>query len=366
FWISSTGFLFNAVFALLSLLFFIHWKEKKRVIYLVLSLIFITFSLLFHELGVISPLIIIVYDIVFGERLVSNRISKKVYYFFLLSPLLPYFILRYLANSHWLSGDYSYNLLKLPYNIVGNTVGYLLLVLFGPASLPLYQGLRNFSREHVVFAMLASVIVIFIIVVLYRMIIRKMMKEEQRIVIFGSLFFIVSLLPFLGLGNISSRYSYLSSAGFVILLAFFIKKTYIYLISANGRYIAITNIIMIVTIFFMVHLFQLQKIQTDWQAAGEKSKSFLISLNENYSDYWAKESMRLYFINVPIRLGDAWVFPVGLSDAVWLVSRNEQINVYQLSSISQALNLGGSMNEKVFEFDSSGAFFERKKIESKK
>jgi len=364
FWISSTGFLFNAVFAFLSILFFIYWKEKKKIIYFVLSLISIVFSLLFHELGVVTPLLIIAYDAVFGEKFITDKL-RKIYYLVFLSPILPYLILRYLANSHWLSGDYSYNLLKLPYNIVGNTIGYLLLALFGPASLPLYQGLRNFSRAHMILVVPLSFLIIFGLVVGCRIIMKKIEEKDRKIIVFGFLFFIIALLPFLGLGNISSRYSYLSSAGFVILLTFFIKKTYSYLISTNGRYIAITNVIMIAIIFFMVHLFQLQKISTDWQAAGEKSKNFLISLNENYSDYWAKESMRLYFINVPIRFGDAWVFPVGLNDAVWLVSRNEHISVYQLSSISQALNLGDSMNEKVFEFDSSGAFFERRKIESK-
>lgn len=354
FWISSTGFLFNAVFVLLGFLLFIYWKEKKKIIYLVLSLISIAFSLLFHELGVIAPLLIIAYDAVFGEKFITNKL-RKIYYLIFLSPILPYLILRYLSNSHWLSGDYSYNLLKLPYNIVGNTIGYLLLSLFGPASLPLYQGLRNFSREHVVFAILASVAIIFIIVAMYRMIIRNMMKEEQKIVIFGSLFFIISLLPFLGLGNISSRYSYLSSAGFVILLAFFIKKIYGYLISSNGRYISVTSVIMIVFIFFMVHLFQLQKIHTDWQAAGEKSKRFLISVEEYSKDFWIRDSMQFYFVNLPIKRGEAWVWPVGLKDALWFTFKNPRLAVYAMSDINLAFDqAAGSSSSHVFRFDDNG------------
>lgn len=354
FWISSTGFLFNAVFVLLSLLFFIYWKEQKKIIYLVLSLISITLSLLFHELGVVGPLLIIAYDAVFGEKFITNKL-RKIYYLIFLSPILPYLILRYLANSHWLSGDYSYNLLKLPYNIVGNTIGYLLLALFGSASLPLYQMLRNFSREHVVFVMLASVVVIFIIVALYRVIIRNMMKEEQKIVIFGALFFIVSLLPFLGLGNIASRYSYLSSAGFVILLAFFIKKTYGYLINSNGRYISMANVIMIVTIFFMIHLFQLQKIQTDWQAAGENSKRFFISIEEYSKDFWIRDSMQFYFVNLPTRRGEAWVWPVGLKDALWLTFKNPRLTVYEVSDLNLAFDqAAGSVSSHVFRFNNDG------------
>ena len=41
--------------------------------------------------------------------------------------------------------------------------------------------------------------------------------EGKRILLFGSLFFIISLLPFLGLGNITSRYSYFASFGFILI-----------------------------------------------------------------------------------------------------------------------------------------------------
>lgn len=364
FWISSTGFLFNAAFALLSLLLFIYWKEKKKIVYFIASLIAIIFSLLFHELGVVVPLLIIAYDIVFEEKSISINLFKKAHYVALLSPILPYLVVRFLAQSHWFSGDYSYNLLKLPYNIVGNTIGYLLLVFLGPSSLPFYTALRNFTREQTIIAILASIAAFFFTIFVYRLLIKKMQIPDRKIVIFASLFFVIALLPFLGLGNITSRYSYLSSFGFILLFVLLLKKTYSYLLS-NGRNIAIGSIVVITLIFFMVHLFQLQKIHTDWNAAGEKSKRFLISLNENYSDGWTKEKIGLYFVDVPIRYGDAWVFPVGLEDAVWFVFRNQNIRVYQMQSVEQAFSaIGRPENEKVFVFDENGKVFEMIKTQS--
>lgn len=361
FWISSTGFLFNAVFSLLSLYFYTIWEEKKKNIYFVLSLASIVFGLMFHELGVVTPLFIILYAIVIEEKLTLSGLFKKSSYLVFLSPIIPYLGLRFLAQSHWFNGDYSYNLLKLPYNIVGNIIGYLLLALFGSASLPFYQGLRNFSKGHMIFAVFASIIVILAITMIYRMIIRKMVKEERKILIFGSMFFIISLLPFLGLGNITSRYSYLSSVGFIILFVFFLKKLYNYL-SINGRSIAIATIVIVVSIFSLFQLIQLQKINRDWYDAGEKSKNFLVSFNSFYNDYWAKQHMQFYFVNIPIRIGDAWVFPVGLKDALWFVLGNDNIGLHQMSSVNQALNaISGSPYEKVFEFDDSGRVIERKK-----
>lgn len=357
FWISSTGFLFNAVFALLSLLFFIYWKEKKNVIFFILSVFTITLSLLFHEMGVIVPLLVILYDM-FDEKFVLSIVLKKSYYLILLSPLLPYFLLRIMAQSHWFNGDYSYNLLKLPYNIVGNIIGYLVLALFGPASMRLYEILRSYSRGHVPLAIIASLIVIVLIGFAYRLVIKKVSVEEKRIVIFASLFFVISLLPFLGLGNIASRYSYLSSFGFVLVFALVFEKVYGYLLT-YGKNIAILSITIIAMVFFMLHLFQMQKAESDWNEAGLKSQRFLVSLNGTYDDSFASEHMQFYFVNVPIRNGNAWVFPVGLNDAVWFAFRNPNIGVSQVSTLDQAFSEANPLRDKVFEFESGGEIVEK-------
>ena len=365
FWISSTGFLFNAVFALSSLLFYMFWKEKRRKIFFILSFFCIALSLLFHEIGIITPLLIILYDLVFVEKQFSlGLLQKKRYYFVFLSPLIPYLALRYAANSHWFSGDYSYNLLKLPFNSIGNIIGYLSLSLFGPMSLSLYSGFRSILREHVVISAVALTILACITVFFYRMVMKKMAKEDAKIVVFGFLFFIIALAPFLGLGNISSRYSYLSSFGLVLLSVFFLKKTYGFLL-VNGRGIAVTSVIIIVLIFSFLHLMQLQKINSDWKVAGEKSKKFLVSFSDIYPDYQIKGKMQFYFVNVPIRVGDAWVFPVGLGDALWFILKNEDLAVYQVQSSKTALDLAEtSERSKVFMFDTRAAVSEVRRTDN--
>lgn len=362
FWISSTGFLFNAFFALLSLLFFIYWKKNKKNIYLLISVVAIFLSLLFHELGVIAPLLIILYDSVFGEKFTLNNLYKKSYYYILAFPIIPYLILRFLAKSHWFSGDYSYNLFHLPYNFVGNTIGYVALSAFGPVSLPIYNGIRNFSKEHLGIALFASIVIIFAAFFLYKWLMKTLTKDDARIVIFGVLFFAISLLPFLGLGTITSRYSYLSSIGFAILAVFFIKKLYEYFILSNEKHIAALLVAIIVIIFSANQIFQSQKIHTDWKAAGDIAKTSIISLEGMYEREWKSDPLKFYFVNVPIRNGEAWIFPVGLSDAAWLLFRNDQITVYQFASLKEAISLvNDPRKEKVFEFQTSGRIIERKK-----
>lgn len=360
FWISSTGFLFNALFALLSLLFFIYWKEKKNIFYFVAAVAFIVCSLLFHELGVVVPLLLILYDVIYGEKADYEKISRKTSYVILLLPLLPYLVIRFISQSHWFNGDYSYNILKLPYNIVGNTMGYLGVDLFGSTFLFVYDKIRLFSRDHLWLAIPLSLVVGVITVWLWRKTMTYLSKDEQKVVIFGSLFFLIALLPFLGLGNITARYSYLSSMGFVIIFALLLKKIYLHLISNNGKYISLACVTLIGLLFCALQLFQLQKIQIDWKEAGEQSKRFIVSLNNKYSDVWTQQKMKFYFVNVPIRNGDAWVFPVGLSDAIWFAFRNSDIEVYQVSSTEEAFSIvTDPTTEKIFEFDGTGVITEK-------
>ncbi len=357
FWISSTGTLFSAIFSLCALLSFIYWRQKKNWIYVALSLISVSFGLLFQEIAVVTPLIIVAYDIIFG----STKLFKKIY-LVILSPLLPYLILRFISSSHWFSGDYSYDILKLPYNVIGNVFGYFMLDLFGSQSLGFYTSLRSALREDILIATIGSFVSLFIIAKVGRAIFKKLSSEEKKIIIFGILFFIISLLPFLGLGNIASRYSYLSSIGFVIVFVLLIKKGLDYLRDLDDKYTTAMIVTLITIVFFSLHLFQLQKIHSDWKRAGEISEKFLISFESIYKDYWAETPMHFYFADVPIKNGEAWIFPVGLNDALWFVLPNKEHLFSQVGSVEEAFSrINDPKNSNVFRFDSDGAIHEYQK-----
>lgn len=354
FWISSTGYLFNSVFMLASLLMFILWEEKKQVLYYVASIVFMMFSLLFHEIGVVIPLLLITYKLVFDQSISVAKIFKKREYLFLFVPILAYLFVRFISNSHWFSGDYSYNILKLPLNAVGNMMGYLSLIFLGTASIPFYQALRNLSREYVVLALIISPIILFLLAFSYKMIMKKVDKEELRIIKFGLLFFLIALLPFLGLGNITSRYSYVASFGLLLLFVFLIQKLYNYLVNF-GKDIAIMSIVIVISVFSLFHIIQVQQIHGDWRTAGNIAKRFFVSIDSLYTNYWSDEEAALHFVNVPIRHGEAWIFPVGLEDAVWLSFRNDRLKVYKHHSLLEALNVAGiTPSNHVFKFQDDG------------
>lgn len=357
FWISSTGYLFNAFFALSSILLFMIWEEKRKNIFYILSLISLTLALLFHEIGVIIPLLIILVKL-FNEEKINLRKILNLEHTLLFVPVFFYLVLRYTAQSHWFSGDYSYNIIKLPLNLSGNILGYLSLTVFGSISMPLYQMLRNLLRDNILIAGLLilaiSCIVFFLIKTL-----RGVDRKEMKIVVFGFLFFIISLIPFLGLGNITSRYSYLASLGIIIIFVSLIKKLYLYF-QEYGKEIALLGITLVVAVFSLWHIIQVQQIYQDWHGAGDKSKNFFTSINGLYSDYWSQGPVDLHFVSVPIRTGEAWVFSVGLKDAMWFAFQNNNLKIYTHSAAKEAFNqgAGGTGFSSVFIFNDDGSLEE--------
>lgn len=362
FWISATGHLLNAMFMLLSVLFFILWEEKKKTFFFVISFASLVFSLLFHELGVVTPLLLLLYKFVFDDSFKPSAIFHKVHYMLLFLPLVPYLLLRFLSGSHWQGGDYNYNIIKLPFNIVGNIIGYVLLTLIGPLWLSFYQALRNVLKTQLPVAIIIFLVLVVLFFLAYRIIAKRIEGEDKKTVVFSLFFFIIALLPFLGLGNIASRYSYLAAFGIILLFVFFMQKFYRYLL-INGKDIATSVLVLAISFFCLLHVIQLQQIHGDWHEAGLKARRFLVSIESVYVDSWAKDPLELYFVNIPIRQGEAWVYPVGLSDALWFAFRNPNINVHQTNSVEEALSrIDSSVNEKVFEFDDSGKITERRKV----
>ncbi|MDO8451967.1 MAG: hypothetical protein Q7S76_03800, partial [bacterium] len=363
YWISASGFLFTASFTLASLLSYISWEEKRRPRYFIASIIFFTLSLLFHELGVVTPFLFLLYHAVFSKRVQIRAFVTDRQYRLLFLPLPLYLLVRTLAQSHWLSGDYNYNLFKLPLNAIGNAIGYFGLVLVGPFSSPVYQIVRNGLREHIVIALGISAIFLVLIVYLHSIIYRILDHDERKIYVFSLLFFFVSLLPFLGLGNMSPRYSYLSSVGVVFLFVLLLKKLFA-LLSGTGRSVGILSVVLVMSIFVLFQLVQGRQAYSDWHEAGKKAKTFIVAIEGAYQDHWAEEPMEFHLVNVPIRSGDAWVFPVGISDALKLVTRNPNIGVTNWDSVSSALTAVGytSRNRKIFEFGADNTLTEIKNL----
>ncbi len=358
FWISSIGTLFASVFVLTAMLLFIRFKEKGSAIYYALTIVSISAALLFQELAVIAPLLLIAYEVAFNDRFKLKQVYRNVSYLGLFVPVFFYGVIRFLAGSHWSGGDYSYNLIKLPFNVVGNLFGYLILTVMGPITLPIYEKFRDILRLNIPVALVFAVIVIGVLVLAYRLFADKIVGRDRKILIFGVGFFVVALLPFLGLGNITSRYSYLASIGTVIVMVFVLQKIYNWVVENNTKQIGIAALSVVISSYALFQIIQVQQTFLDWRGAGQRAENFLIAIADSYADYWSTSPMQLHFVNVPTKVGEAWVFPVGLENALWFAFKNPNVAVYKEAEVTPELQSQISKTFKVFQFNEDGTVIE--------
>lgn len=357
-WISATGHLFSAVFTLFAFLMFIKWYDSRRFWFLLLSIMSSFISLAFYEQGIIIPFLCALYVAIQSQKLELKEILRSLKSKILLLVFVPdisYLIIRFFAHTHWFNGDYSYNLIKLPFNIVGNLLGYILISLFGPLSYPLYEKARGLMRENIPVALLVVILVVIVGYFGGRVLMKQFKTEEKKIILFGFLFSIISLLPFLGLGNITFRYSYLATFGVFIILTVLLAKLFTYL-TQFGRDTAFASFGTIIAVFCLIHVIQAQQTIIEWRGAGEKVQRFLASLDASYSESWSQMPVDIYFINVPIKSGNAWVFPVGINDAVWFAFKSNMIHLIPVATRQDVPNdVYSSSTKWVFEFQPDGS-----------
>lgn len=333
FWISTLGHTLSALFILLALYCFSIFRlENKRFFYF-LSFILLILSLLSYEGAVVGPFIILWFEAVLGKKKFVSTIPFLV--------LIPaYLLLRNWAGAHGLSGDYSYNWQLLPANFLGNLFGYLGLIFIGPNFTSIYDALRIAGQANKeLFLLLTSGLILAGAVALKRGLTWWEVKPGTRfnlVGVFALGFIPISLLPFLGLGNITERYVYLASAGGAMLLAFLLWLIYKQ-ISKKGSSLAALSLILLTLTIVGFYFADLKKSERDWQKAGGISRKLLFDLRKNYFTFTFGKTF--YFVDVPIRLGRAWIFPVGLDDALWHTFRDESLKVIQVKTVEEALDL---------------------------
>ncbi len=355
FWISSSGHIFASVFILLALYLFILWRKTKMGIFLIGSLFSCIISPTFQELGIVAPFLVIAYDLIFEHPRVLKHIARCWYYplFLFITPF--YLIMRNNAKSLGPQGDYSYSLSHLPYNIAGNLLGYIMLTIIGSNSLDYYRQFRDFGKGNIVIAAIIIIAVFVVFGFLYRSYAKHIKAADIKIIFASLAFFIIPLLPFIALGNIAPRYGYLASFGVLLLLSFGLQKID-YILEKANKYLGLCVVGLCVASFMYLHIQELERINKQWKQAGAMVNNVLITLNDTFPKHNATpQNPVFYFVNIPTRIGEAWVFPVGLPDALWFTFQNENLTVHTKLPLDLALDAAeGSQSARVFEFDKVG------------
>lgn len=357
FWFATISTNLASVFMIYGLLAFMHMREKKSVIGYLFAVLCAVLALLSYEMAVIFPALLLAVDLTwFKLRKFSWKQVGAYIPFVGLSAL--YVVIRPLVHTVAAGGDYSYNMLHFIPNFFGNLYGYLGMFLFDQSFMPIYISSRAILKVYALPVLAIVVLILLLVVLISRKLYRSLVQNDQsRVPLFAVSFIVIALLPFIGLGNITERYGYLSSVGFVLLVGYVLLRLFNYVkrYSVQVAYTVLIGITLILTSWYAI---QLHQKSMQWNHAGEITFATLKLIRNNYDSI--PDDSTLYFANVPIRQAEAWIFPVGLEDGVWFIYREKPVMVKKVATVADAtIQIAGMRIEDrkkayIFLFDHKG------------
>jgi hypothetical protein len=355
YWIATISLNLVALFIIWGTWAFVKFRENMSFFRYLWVIIFGLLAVFSYEQGVVYPLLLLATDILVLKR----KWEKKDMLVYIPLGLLD---IVYLSHVAPIGGDYSYSVVHFVPNVIGNFLGYMGLFIVGPVSLPWYTLLRVGAKPFS-----AAIIIVIIIALvglgmtLYRnkSLVRRHLSSR---VLFGLIWIIIGLLPFLPLGNIAPRYGYVSSFGFCILVGIVFERiallvTHVYPYAKRTLPLAL----FILLLGFLISQYAIENKEWE-QASSITRKTFTFFFSQHPT---LAPNTQLIFVNVPIRKGDAWIFPVGLSDALWFIFHDDTIHIFQVATDKEAIAVRQNLTAEgktsfIFLYHHDGTISERK------
>lgn len=299
-WISGLSHMLSAVFLFGSIVLYQLYRRRtgwQGILFYVLAVASSVLAILSYDAMIVAPVILSVIAWFTGKKR-----SYLTYLPLLAIPL--YWWVHQATGAVSPSGDYGYKVSSLPFNVIGNSIGYGIATFVGPRFVEVWAGLREYLRTN---RIAAGIILVPLVAtgtyILWRF---KALYNSHKQTIMWLVCGIVSLAAYLGLGNMSERYALFASGFFVAALATWLsnKKYLLYLILGG---LIIWNVI------------EVGRVKNDWQKASGITQETLSIMSKQFFPLHERKSF--VFIDMPIRYGRAWVFPTGLDDALWHIFR---------------------------------------------
>ena len=355
FWISTISNSLYALFIVYGLLLWMNFRKNNSKRSYILSLSFAILAFLSYEGSIVILPLLILFDLFITKVKINNSKTIMSYIpFALITALYP--IVRNLTHTAPIGGDYAYSTTHLIPNVLGNFLGYFGLFVVGGPFLSLYTSARNALRGEFLYVsvfLFFAVIALIAILFVNKKRLNKLYKSKTvKLVIFSISFSFISLIPFLGLGNIAQRYGYLSSFGFAFLVVVLLSKITSFVKNKDYKvYLLVVLTVLLGTWYY----YQNGLENLEWKETGRITNRTLAFLRLYYDG--EHPNSNFYFVNVPIRKAEAWIFPVGLEDGVWFIYRDDSIKFYNITSMEDASVLAKQGNNFVFAFDKNGNIY---------
>lgn len=313
FWISGLSSLLGSFFTLMGIYL---WLVGKRAAGTVATWL----AMLSHDSMLVAPIFLL-----FTEWGSEEKIRKSSWWVMMLVPL--YLWVRYASGAYIPEGDYGVNLQKFPINSLANIFGYLTAIPIGPTMVANIQNMRMQLKQFVwQFFVFGGVITVLMSIIFIKM--RGFVRLNKMPLVWAGCW-LVSLAAFLGLGGIAERNALVASGFWILGLAALSKSIW-----ESGSWRQRIILMTACGLLIIWNVGEVRRVSNDWQTAGKITEQSLLSIKGAF--FPVERPVTFAFVNVPIRYGSAWVYPTGLSDALWLMFREAPFKVEQYQTVAEA------------------------------
>lgn len=346
-WIAGRTDVLCTSFYLLSLLCFILWVKNKFKIFYFFSLIAFVLSLFSKEMAITLPLVLFIFSFLFfeKEKFSFKSFFKKGFYFFpYLLILLGYLWIRKLIVGSFIGG---YSLFEeTSFNFFLKSISWkavlslpLAFIKYSVNRIYLRDIISNLNIDFRIFYLhflkiFAWLIFIFLILALLVIQIKKLSKPSfwynlffYYVLILTTAFPVYSMLTGLHMDLSNTRFLYLPSFAFCVLLGYLFFGR---IGDKNERFIK-AGIFTILILFFSTVFFI---NYTPWAQASSTASKMLVSLRKfpQFEDKQFKGM--IYFLNIPDSIWGAYVFRNGFEPAVGFEFQNPTLfGNYQIKRV---------------------------------
>ena len=299
-WFVSTTEVLVNLFILTSFLFYLRWRRQKESLLAVLSCAFAVCAFLTKETAVIIPLILIAYELLPNNPILSPVASSAINY---LNRRLRFFAGSIFTTPYWLLlGGYLFMRKQMTGEFLGswnNTVFHFTnnqtmfkawLQSLKMIVMPLSSA--EFNHNYIAYSLW-----LLTVVSLVALTIRSMWKDHQRLLLgtFTVVWFLISLLPMLKLlwitpDLLNARYGYIASVPLCAFLMFGLAKTEKNKLANDGRYVLFFLVLILSTII-------LRNNNSAWAETGQLTNNMRSDFARIHTEIAGDP--QIYFFNMP-------------------------------------------------------------------
>jgi len=293
-------------------------------------------SMFSYDGMVIAPVVV--------SLLAFSKNKKSLWTYASLLCIPVYLWMRQHAMALAPAGDYGYKTSTFLANSVSNILGYTVSFFGGPTFIERWNQLRVVSRPF-----LKPITIGFVIIGIA--LVGWLGKKRRVLLSYMDVWiwffaYIVTFAAYAPLGGMADRYVYIPSMFLVIGI----------MVGANKIWKTTQNALIkiglcVVCVGFLVwNIIEVQRLGGDWIFASKSAEYALQVIKKE--TYPPKDVKTFFFINMPITYGSAWIFPTGMTDAIWHMYRTSPYRVFTMPTIEDAYKFKMTLGDReVFVFD---------------